>query len=66
MGMFISHDGIEMGVADLKPWRKSKALIIQHGASFRPLAYFRNDKCADEFDNFLRSIASSKNITKGE
>ena len=66
MGMYISNKGIEMGVADLRPWRKSKALVIQHGAAFRTLAYFRDDKCADEFDDFLRSIASSKKHNQGD
>jgi len=62
--MFISNDGIEIGVADLRPWRKRKALVIQHGAAIQILAYFRNDMCAEEFDNFLRSIASAESIAE--
>ncbi len=51
---------IEFGVSRL-PNRKNKVLYKLRGAMVEPLAYFRNDECADEFDKMLNRIVEILN-----
>ena len=46
---------VEFGV-DKIPNRKNKALIKRCGAIIEPLAYFRNEECAKEFNRMLDLI----------
>ena len=46
---------IEFGVSWL-PNRKNAALIKTRGAMLEPLAYFRNDECAKEFEKILEIL----------
>ena len=49
---------VEFGVASL-PNRKSKILYKKRGAMVEPLAYFRSDSCADEFQKILDFIVDN-------
>ena len=46
---------VEFGVMSF-PDRKSKCLFYCRGAMLEPLAYFRNNECAEKFDQILDFI----------
>lgn len=39
--------------------RKSKVLFLREGANEYPLAYFRNDECADKFNRVLEALRNA-------
>lgn len=54
--MFGSKIGkVEIGVNSL-PNRKKKCLVYSRGITFEPLAYFRDDECAEKFEKLLDLI----------
>jgi len=51
---------VEFGVTSI-PNRKSKALYTTRGAMVEPLAYFKSDECAEEFEKVLDFIVDNLN-----
>lgn len=53
-------DKVEFGVAKL-PWRKRQCLYRVHRGMVEPLAYFRNEKDAEAFDQIIDLIDDAIN-----
>lgn len=53
-----SKGSVEFGVTCL-PNRKGKVLYMTRGAMIEPLAYFRSDECAEEFEKILDFIVDN-------
>jgi hypothetical protein len=51
---------VEFGVTSL-PNRKCKALYTTRGAMLEPLAYFKSDECAEQFEKVLDFIVDNLN-----
>lgn len=51
----VGGNSVEFGVTELDN-RKSKCLYRMRGAMFEPLAYFRNDQCAEEFNKIIEVL----------
>ncbi len=56
---------VEFGVMSL-PDRKSKFLFSMRGGMVEPLAYFRNDECAEQFEKIIDFIIDSLGTDKNE
>lgn len=51
---------VEFGVTSI-PNRKGKALYTTRGAMLEPLAYFKSDDCAEQFEKVIDFIVDNLN-----
>lgn len=56
----------EIGILEVCRWpdRKSVSVCITHGSVVKPLAYFRDDECAEEFIKWVQDAFTALGALK--